>query len=741
MLRTIKRRLGLLLLLIIGAVMLIYWLFTPPSKYLARQVKALPKSSIVSVDESSASADQKSLSPLLNFRQHIRATPRPPETFNFPIQLGQVGPTETLYAGAPQYPFFCMTLDSGLGQPSVDNQQGWGVPVYDHQDNLGKQAHIIGYSKDCALATQSRYAVELANGDIQVFNQLPPEHVSQAAQQLFQLEVGTINRFLYLLILPVTQLSPAQVNQQLRWNGKLIYQFEGGSGIGFRQGKLRIKRAIERRLEQLRLGYAVVTSTANKTSHTYNMLLAEDTARRVKQQFVSLYGEPEYTVGIGGSGGGLAQYLIGQNSTGVIDGAIPLYSYPDMISQTLYALDCDLLHNYYAFRSPEPEFWQDWPNRILVEGMNARSGETHVSAILEPINQLLAGRWPRMPQGNSECINGWFGLSTFIHNPAQGFLNEYFSEPVADQVQWSYWQDMVELFGRDELGFANQTWGNKGVQYGLSALIEQQISPERFIDINWHIGSWKPLAQMSPERILGASRGKKGILWLTLWSRHNITQATAQKPATRMAGSAQAAAVAYRSGQVFIGDIDLPIIDVRHYLEDQLDMHHSSASFATRLRIMAAQGHAQHQVIWMADQQYQPVAQAFEAMDRWLQARLAEPSKPAWVSKPNDILDTCFDAQGQVIASGDSVWHGRWNQQPLGACAKHFPSFSNSRIAAGGPWAGSIFRCRLIPVTQAIADGIYGDIDMQPYLSKLQAIFPEGVCDYRYPDQARPSDL
>ena len=80
------------------------------------------------------------------------------------------------------------------------------------------------------------------------------------------------------------------------------------------------------------------------------MLLAEDTARRVKRHFISLFGEPLYTVGIGGSGGGLAQYLIGQNSQGILDGLIPQYSYPDMLSQTIYTLDCDLFNNYFRCR-------------------------------------------------------------------------------------------------------------------------------------------------------------------------------------------------------------------------------------------------------------------------------------------------------------------------------------------------------------------------------------------------------
>ncbi|MCP5351002.1 MAG: hypothetical protein H7A10_08570, partial [Oceanospirillaceae bacterium] len=53
---------------------------------------------------------------------HPRLIQRPQETFNFPIKLGETGPVQPLFSGPLQYPFLCMTEDSGLGQPLVDNQ-------------------------------------------------------------------------------------------------------------------------------------------------------------------------------------------------------------------------------------------------------------------------------------------------------------------------------------------------------------------------------------------------------------------------------------------------------------------------------------------------------------------------------------------------------------------------------------------------------------------------------------------
>ena len=53
------------------------------------------------------------------------------------------------------------------------------------------------------------------------------------------------------------------------------------------------------------------------------MVLGGETALMIKERFVERYGVPRYTVGIGGSGGAIQQYLYGQNHPGLLDGAIP----------------------------------------------------------------------------------------------------------------------------------------------------------------------------------------------------------------------------------------------------------------------------------------------------------------------------------------------------------------------------------------------------------------------------------
>ena len=58
---------------------------------------------------------------------------------------------------------------------------------------------------------------------------------------------------------------------------------------------------------------------------------------------------------------------------------------------------------------------------------------------------------------------------------------------------------------------------------------------------------------------------------------------------------------AYTSGMVFDGQIPLPTIDHRQYMERELDMHNVHQSFAVRKRVMQKMGNSDHLVIWFTD--------------------------------------------------------------------------------------------------------------------------------------------
>ena len=58
---------------------------------------------------------------------------------------------------------------------------------------------------------------------------------------------------------------------------------------------------------------------------------------------------------------------------------------------------------------------------------------------------------------------------------------------------------------------------------------------------------------------------------------------------------------------------------------------------------------------------------------------------------------------------------------------------------ASGLFKGSIFKCQLKPVAQAVSDGDYGVWNPSPVeLVMLGKIFPDGVCDFSQPDAGLP---
>jgi hypothetical protein len=155
------------------------------------------------------------------------------------------------------------------------------------------------------------------------------------------------------------------------------------------------------------------------------------------------------------------------------------------------------------------------------------------------------------------------------------------------------------------------------------------------------------------------------------------------------------------------------VIDWRNYLEDELNMHNSHPSFAARQRMLDYDGNASNQVIWFTDVAdpnhiFDQTPEALDVMDAWMQNILAHPEKSVAENKPPLATDRCFDANGVEIASGPHVWDGILDYNPPGICTQHFKIYGTSCQVAGGPSKGSIFKCQLISVSDAMARGDYG---------------------------------
>ena len=155
-------------------------------------------------------------------------------------------------------------------------------------------------------------------------------------------------------------------------------------------------------------------------------------------------------------------------------------------------------------------------------------------------------------------------------------------------------------------------------------------------------------------------------------------------------------------------------------------------------------GDASNQVIWFTDARPARASDqtplAFQVIDEWMANIRANPDSSVAASKPAAAVDSCFATNGTLMASGPDVWAGILDSRPAGACTAAFQLFSTSRIVAGGPIEGGVFKCERKSVATALTDGTYAPwVPSAADVTRLGQIFPTGVCDYSKPDVGRPA--
>lgn len=688
-----------------------------------------------------------------------------------------------IFSGPQQQPFVCATTRARfdgrplLGQPIVDNRDAIGIPVAaegpdgsypaDGRGYPTDEATIVGWSKDCAAGTRYGYLYRSATDG--AFHWLddpaaPPADVATTTTLdghtvpfVVRWERGTINRFIYsvAMLAPVGEADPTAPDDSL-WNRRLVFSFQGGVGIGHHQGTTSPGAMLPADL--LGKGYGVMWSSGTRTSTHYNLQVGGETALMVKEHAVEAHGVPDYTVAVGGSGGAIQQYVYAQNHPGLIDAAIAQYSYPDMVTQTIHVGDCELLEHYFDVVDRDNPRWKDPEVRQAIIGLNGTNFPKNMSsgeitqwnglyALYAAFGYQVMDRDPASPApALMECKPGWFGLSPLVMNPSFTDVDDI--DELAqgtDGVEWTHWDDTRNIYGTGADGLARVPWDNVGVQYGLEALRSGVVTPAEFLDLNAQVGGWKRTADMVPE-------GFPFDMSLPLtpenfdpWSSRNMHQSPdgGLTPAPRTEGDPDAMHAAYTSGMQFQGDIDIPVIDWRHYLEDELDMHNTQQSFAARQRMLNGDGDASNQVIWFTDARpavaFDQTPLAFEVIDEWMANIAAHPQRGVARNKPDRAVDSCFATDGSLIAAGPHVWDGILDDRDPGACTQQFPVYSSSRREAGGPYEGGVWKCRLQPVGDAIEAGLYGAwLPTAEERARLEHVFPDGVCDFSRPDAGLP---
>jgi hypothetical protein len=502
----------------------------------------------------------------------------------------------------------------------------------------------------------------------------------RAVPYIVRLEQGTIDRAVYQLAALDDGTAPVPWRPDANWNRRLVYTFGGGCDAGFHQGDATGGVVNDLFLAQ---GYAVASSTLNVLNNNCSTIISAEAAMMVKEHFVEEYGPVAHTIGWGGSGGAIQQYDIADQYPGILDGIVPGISFPDPFTTTGPVTDCRLLDTFFGAGGNGFTAAQ----QLAVAGF--RSYDSCVSWDATFANRVTA---------TDSC------------DPSIPVALRW--DPVTNPggVKCSAAEQFVNQLGRDpRTGFARSPMDNVGVQYGLQALRDGQLTAQQFADLNAHIGGFDYTGKLVPRRTEADPKA------LAASYADDLVNSGGQ-------GLATTAVIDQR--------IDLDLAGFGN------DIHTTEWSYVMRARMSAA-GTVANQVIVENGLSTVAAASVYElaAMDRWLTAIDADQTHRSLSAKvaadrPGDVTDGCFRDDGTLV-------HERLSYGGAGTCAALFPVASNTRLVAGEPLAMPVLKCALAPLNFAGYPVVFSDAQK----AELRAAFPTGVCDYSRPgpQQRRPA--
>lgn len=522
--------------------------------------------------------------------------------------------TGPVMSGPHQQPFVCSTQQAGLGE-ALDADCSAVTRVSYFYRNLAGEFHPID-------DITSPYPDDMSSTIV----------ANRPLPYLVRVESGTRNRAIYHLALLDDPQRTYGEWDAMGWNHRLAFSFGEGCGGLHRQDSRSLDTVLDDAI--LRRGFAHVVSSFTGTGLPCNDSLAAETLMMLKEHFIENYGQPYWTLGLGG---GTQQLLIAQNYPGLLDGLLASSSLPDALSSLPGSTDCRLLTRYFDTAT------QPWnpQQRQAVEAYAAGSCAVWEQAAVDAIVAAGDCAIPRELQYDS------------IANPTG--------------VRCTIYDGNIASLGRDpETGFAYQTLDNVGVQYGLEALQTGLISPAHFIELNTQIGGFDRDGKAGPLRSHAQLTGLEGA-----YRSGRINQGTG-------------------------GLARVPILQLRAYSDTLGGISKRLHDFQIRARLRKASNTAAHQVIWVyptPEMAAQIGELALDTMSQWLDRLQADHSEAPFMTRilnaqPETATDACWTAQGQRIDEAFEFMDG-------GRCSTLYPEHRNPRLAAGAPLEDDVLKCVL----------------------------------------------
>lgn len=578
--------------------------------------------------------------------------------------------TGPMISGPHEFPFAC-TTEAFVPFPG---SPALGVPT----------------DSNCSVPTRVQYVYRTTSNTFaslpQPYSTLPSNLATTTTvtgatvPYIVRLETGTINRAIYqtAILHNPNDAAPSPFAPPAGWNKRLIYPLGGGCIAGwYTQGSGLVNPVNHSYLSQ---GYGVASASLNTFGNNCNDLLSSETIVMVKERFIESYGVPLFTIGTGSSGGAYQSNQTGDNYPGTFDGIVTMSSFPDVTTGMVPMHGSRLLELYFAAR----------PGRYTVDQQKAISGYLSIPG---QIQEMSRNRGDRLDPRIAFSAGVGVGVGPeFRYDPA---TNPYGARGDVYDHTVNVYGHIPNTPAHGDARFAQRPLDNVGMQYGLRALNSGAISVDDFLDMNESIGG------------------------VDIDFNHIASRTTFYPGATRRA---------YQGGRILSGGGGLASTAIITRmgggdLAVNGDVHLRYHAQAIRARLTNANGHADNQVIVG---NLAPTDTLIEQMGRWLAAVVADTSsgsraEKVVANKPADVVDACWSGGVKIV-----------EPQTLdgpGLCNQLFPVGVPPEYVAGAPIALDIIKCQRKPVDM----GDYAVPFTPEQRNQLNAIFPDGVCDWSKP--------
>ncbi len=590
-----------------------------------------------------------------------------------------------VFAGPQVQPWICTTAENGLGPPQDAQCNAPTKISYLYQPSGTKPGEYKPYDPDHPPSDVATTTTDKG----------------KTVPYIIRVETGTLDRSIYKIMVLADPSKPwTAAAPQRAWNRKLFVAFGGGcgtihmqapptqAGLGFPFGPLEYlfgDSAADGEIQQPELlsrGWMAAATGMNTLNQNCNEVVSAEALMMLKEHIIDRYGPIMRTIGLGGSGGSVQVYNIASAYPGLLDGIVPTQSFPDLWAMTEDTADCYLMYHY--FTTVSPQLWSDPREQLAVEG---KSGPLSCGEFVSTFADWFD------PQNRGVFHAGAavrFGCDLPPTETYRPIIN-----PTGARCSVQDYQNAIWGHGGPR-NAAPLPYDNTGVQYGLRALQRGTITPAQFVDLNSKVGG------IDNEGDFTATRASM-----------SHTTATTMYRADRTTDARELA--------------DVPILDVRSVVDSSepetlSDMHQPFYTPVMQARLRAANGTAANMVTWTGIPQNMDIPAVLD-IDRWLQAvandkRDLSRAQKIIRDRPKDLVDTCWI-----------------NSQPVtdpATCAKHYPLPANggdARIAAGERLTDNIRKCQLKPLNRADYKVTFTDDQW----NRLQAAFPDGVCDWSRP--------